>query len=64
MLMMKEDGLQTGRFKARKLMRKMSLISKQPSSYAYKKATVERPDILSVIYRGFSMASPRQGLVR
>ncbi|MBD1602563.1 IS3 family transposase, partial [Pseudomonas typographi] len=30
MLMMKEDGMQIGRFKVRKLMREMNLISKQP----------------------------------
>jgi transposase-like protein len=37
-LMMKEDGMQIGRFKVRKLMREMNLISKQPGSHAYKKA--------------------------
>jgi putative transposase len=30
MLMMKEDRMQIGRFKVRKLMREMNLISKQP----------------------------------
>jgi len=58
MLMMKEDGMQIGRFKVRKLMREMNLISKQPGSHAYKKATVERPDIPNVLDRGFSVASP------
>ena len=37
MLMMKEDGIQIGRFKVRKLMREMNLISKQPGSHAYKR---------------------------
>ena len=41
MLMMKEDGLQIGRFKVRMLMREMNSISKQPGSHAYKKPTVE-----------------------
>lgn len=58
MLMMKEDGMQIGRFKVRRLMRELNLISKQPGSHAYKKATVERPDIPNVLDRGFSVASP------
>ena len=58
MLMMKEDGVQTGRFKERKLMREINLISKQPGSHAYKKATVERPDIPHMLDRRFSVASP------
>jgi hypothetical protein len=63
MLMMKEDGTQIGRFKVRKLMHEMNLISKQPGSHAYKKATVERPDIPNALDREFSVAS-QQGLVR
>lgn len=47
--MMKQDDMQIGRFKARKLMREMNLISKQPGSHAYEKATVERPDIPNVL---------------
>ncbi|WP_338793193.1 IS3 family transposase [Pseudomonas sp. AE27] len=58
MLMMKENGMQIGRFKVRRLMRELNLISKQPGSHAYKKATVERPDIPNVLDRGFSVASP------
>ena len=60
MLMMKEDSLQIGRFKVRMLMREMNLISKQPGSHAYKKATVERPDIPNVLNREFAVASPNQ----
>ena len=60
MLMMKEDGLQIGRFKVRMLMREMNWISKQPGSHAYKKATVERPDIPNVLNREFAVASPNQ----
>ena len=60
MLMMKEDGMQIGRFKVRQLMREMNLISEQPGSHAYKKATVERPDIPNVLEREFSMASPNK----
>ncbi len=58
MLIMKEDGTQIGRLKVRKLMCETNLISKQPGSHAYKKATVERPDIPNVLDRGFSVASP------
>ena len=47
--MMKEGGMQIGRFKVRKLMREMNLISKQPDSHAYKKATVERPNIPNLL---------------
>lgn len=37
MFMMREDGIEIGRFKVRKLMNEMKLISKQPGSHAYKK---------------------------
>lgn len=60
MCMMREEGIQIGRFKVRKLMREMKLISKQPGSYAYKKATVERPDITNVLERAFDVTAPNQ----
>jgi putative transposase len=60
MLMMKEDGLQIGRFKVRRLMREMNLISKQPGFHAYKKATIERPDIPNVLDREFAVVSPNK----
>lgn len=60
MLMMKEDGMRIGRFKVRKLMREMNLISKQPGSHAYKKATVEQPNIPNVLDRGFNVTSPNK----
>lgn len=41
-------------------MREMNLISKQPGAHAYKKATVERPDISNVLDREFSLASPNK----
>ena len=49
---MREEGIEIGRFKVRKLM------SKQPGSYTYKKATVERPDIPSVLDREFTVSAP------
>lgn len=36
MFMMREDGIEIGRFKVRKLMSEMKLISKQRGSHAYK----------------------------
>ncbi len=58
--MMQEDGEQIGRFKVRGLMRELGLISKQPGSHAYKKATVERPDIPSILNREFNVPAPNQ----
>lgn len=58
--MMQEDGEQIGRFKARGLMRELGLISKQPGSHAYKKATVERPDIPNILNREFDAPAPNQ----
>ncbi len=41
-------------------MREMNLVSKQPGSHAYKKPTVERPDIPNVLDRGLTVASPNK----
>ncbi len=57
---LQEDGEQIGRFKVRGLMRELVLISKQPSSHAYKKATVERPDIPNILNRQFDVPAPNQ----
>lgn len=43
--MLREDGISIGRFRVRRLIRELGLVSKQPGSHAYKQATVERPDI-------------------
>ncbi|MDD2130879.1 IS3 family transposase [Pseudomonas sp. 17391] len=60
MLMMRADGIEIGRFKVRKLMNEMKLISKQPGSHAYIKATVERPDIPNVLDREFTVSAPNE----
>ncbi|TBU81013.1 IS3 family transposase [Phytopseudomonas dryadis] len=60
MFMMREDGIEIGRYKVRKLMSEMKLISKQPGSHAYKKATVERPDIPNVLGREFTVSAPNE----
>ena len=58
--MMQEDGELIGRFKVRGLMRELELVSKQPGSHAYKKATVERPDIPNILSREFDVPVPNQ----
>jgi len=55
-----EHHADDGRFKVRKLMREMNLISKQPGFHAYKKATVEQPDIANVLDRVFNVTSPNK----
>ncbi|MCL8308869.1 MULTISPECIES: IS3 family transposase [Pseudomonas] len=60
MAMMQEEGEQIGRFKVRSLMRELALISKQPGSHAYKKATGERPDIPNTLNRAFDVEAPNQ----
>ena len=58
--MMQEEGEQIGRFKVRRLMRELELVSKQPGSHAYKKATVDRPDIPNILNREFDVEAPNQ----
>jgi len=58
--MMREDGEQLGRFKVRSLMRELDLVSKQPGSHAYKRATVERLDIPNILNREFDVPVPNQ----
>ncbi|RMM32542.1 ISPsy13, transposase OrfB, partial [Pseudomonas coronafaciens pv. oryzae] len=58
--LMQEDSEQIGRFKVRGLMRELGLISKQPGSHDYKKATVERPDIPNILNREFDVTAPNQ----
>ena len=60
LLMMREDGEQLGRFKVRRLMRELDIISKQPGSHAYKRATVERLDIPNTLNREFDVPAPNR----
>ncbi|AGE28535.1 putative integrase [Pseudomonas poae RE*1-1-14] len=57
---MREDGEQLGRFKVRSLIRELELVSKQPGSHAYKRATVERLDIPNTLNREFDVPAPNQ----
>lgn len=57
---MQADGEQVGRFKVRSLMRELGLISRQPGSHSYKKATVERPDIQNILNQKFDVPAPNQ----
>lgn len=58
--MMCEIGHRIGRFKVRRLMKEVQLISKQPSLHNYKQATVERADIPNQLDRQFSVDGPNQ----
>jgi len=39
-------------------MKEQGLISKQPGTHAYKKSTVERPDIPNILDRQFTVEAP------
>ena len=58
--MLAESGINAGVFKVRRIMRDMQLLCKQPGPHAYKKATVERPDIPNVLNRKFNVDAPNQ----
>lgn len=58
--MLREEGVTIGRFRVRRLMRELGLVSKQPGSHAYKQATVERPDIPNRLNREFATGHPNQ----
>ena len=58
--MMREDGEPLGRLKVRSLMRDLDLVSKQPGSHAYKRATVERLNIPNTLNREFDVPAPNQ----
>ena len=53
-----DRGFEIGRFKVRRLMAELNLISKQPGSHAYKQATVERLDIPNKLNRQFDVGHP------
>ncbi|WLS73567.1 IS3-like element IS222 family transposase [Pseudomonas aeruginosa] len=59
--MLREEGVTIGRFRVRRLMRELGLVSKQPGSHArHKQATVERPDIPNRLNREFATEHPNQ----
>ncbi|MFG9644770.1 IS3 family transposase [Pseudomonas aeruginosa] len=57
---LREEGVTIGRYRVRRLMRELGLVSKQPGSHAYKQATVERPDIPNRLNRKFATEHPNQ----
>lgn len=57
---LKDDGVVVGRYKVRRIMRDMGLISKQPGKHSYKVALVERPDIPNRLSREFNVEQPNQ----
>ncbi|MDK0988265.1 IS3 family transposase [Pseudomonas aeruginosa] len=58
--MLREEGVTIGRFRVRRSMRELGLVSKQPDSHACKQATVERPDIPNRLNREFATEHPNQ----
>lgn len=58
--MMRDEAIEIGRFKVRRLMSELGLICKQPGPHAYKQATVERPDIPNVLNREFGPDNANQ----
>jgi putative transposase len=56
--MLKDEGINMGRFKAGRLMKELGLTSKQPGSHAYKAASAERPDIPNKLNREFDVEEP------
>ena len=58
--MLQAEGTVIGRFKVRALMKEQSLTSKQPGAHAYKKTTVERPDIPNILDRQFTVEAPNR----
>lgn len=58
--MMRDEAIEIGRFKVRRLMAELGLICKQPGPHAYKQTTVERPDIPNVLNREFRPSQANQ----
>lgn len=58
--MLQSEGFDVRRFKVRKLMQEAELISKQPGSYRYKQAKLERPDIHNRLKCEFSVTTPNE----
>lgn len=54
---MQEQGYSIGRFKVRRLMKELGLVSKQPGSHVYKIATKECPDIPNRLQRAFNVST-------
>ena len=58
--MLRDEGLEMGRFKVGALMKEQGLTSKQPGKHAYKQVKVERPDIPNLLNRQFVPEQPNQ----
>lgn len=58
--LLNEEGVVIGRFKVRRLMRELGLISRQPGPHAYRQAAVERPYIPNHLAREFEPDRPNQ----
>ncbi|WP_368229181.1 IS3 family transposase [Aeromonas sp. R10-1] len=60
MSMMRALGHQIGRFKVRRLMKEVGLVSKQPGAHRYQVVRSERPDIPNHLAREFAAPQPNQ----
>ncbi|GAA3899108.1 IS3 family transposase [Halomonas cibimaris] len=56
--LLNQAGITIGRFKVRRLMRELGLVSRQPGPCAYRMATVEKPDIPNLLAREFTVSRP------
>lgn len=55
-----DEGVIIGRFKVRRLMQEMNLVSKQPGAHRYKQGAEERPDIPNRLERKFNVEGQNQ----
>lgn len=58
--LLRQQGVETGRYKVRHLMREQGLVCKQPGPHAYRQARSERLDIPNHLAREFDVARPNQ----
>ena len=58
--MMKASGINLSRYRARKIMKQLALISKQPSAPKYKKANNEHLAAANLLAREFNVTKPNQ----
>ena len=57
---LRQQGYDIGRYRVRRLMKKLALVSKQPGAHPYRRATEERPDIPNHLQRAFMPEAPNR----
>ena len=58
--MLRENGVSIGRFRVRRLMHELGLLSRQPGQGVYQYVPVERPDTPEPLKRERTLESPHQ----